>query len=179
MIEVDGQGGGEVIQVADNQPQIALRRSLVGEVFRLCFEDRHALLEARHAGLEFALLDEPLGIAVDEAPDPLPQLTGLRLGGREVGPLRLLPRIVQPPLVFLPQALWLGEERTHLRPHGQVHQIGTDLRVVAEPVAAEAVGVAADAAVIRVVARVMLGRARADLLPIVGVAAQRAADQSL
>jgi len=72
VIEVGGHGGGEVVQMPDNQPQIALRGGLVGEVFGLCVEDRHALLEARHAGLEFTLLDEPLGIAVDEAPDPLP-----------------------------------------------------------------------------------------------------------
>jgi len=43
VIEVGGQGGGEVVQVPDNQPQIALCGGLFGEIFRLCFEDRHAL----------------------------------------------------------------------------------------------------------------------------------------
>jgi len=146
VIQVVGQGGGEVVQMPDDQPQIALRRGLVGKVFRLRFEDRHALLEARHAGLEFAFLDEPLGITVDQAPDALAQLADLGLGGHEVGPVRLLPRIVQTPLVLFPQTRGLGEEHPHLRPHGEVHQIGADLCVVTEPVAAEAVGVLPNAA---------------------------------
>jgi len=103
----------------------------------------------------------------------------LRLGGQQISALRVLSRVLQTSLILLDQALWVLQQAAHLGPDRQVHQIGTDLRVVAESVAAEAVGVAADAAVIRVVARVVLGRARADLLPIVGVAAQRAADQSL
>ena len=179
MIQGVGHGRGEVVQMADNQPQIALRRRLLGKVFRLRFEDHHALLEARHAGLEFALLDEPLGVAVDQAPDPLSQLADLGLGGHEVGLVRLLPRIVQTPLILLDQPLRVFQQAAHLRPHGQVHQIGPDLRVVAEPMTTKAVGVAADAAVVRVMARVMLGRARADLFAIVRIAAPGAADQSL
>ena len=61
VIEVVGYGRGEVVQVADNQPQIALCGSLLSEVFGLRFEDHYALFEVRDAGLEFALLDEPLG----------------------------------------------------------------------------------------------------------------------
>jgi len=103
-----------------------------------------ALFEVCDAGLEFALLDEPLGVVVDQPSDPLAQLADPRLSGRQIGPIRLPSRIVQTPLVLLNQPLRVLQQATPARSHRQVHQIGADLRVVAEALPAEAVRIAAE-----------------------------------
>ncbi len=73
------KGAREVLQVTDDQPQVTLLGRLRGEVSGLGIQHRRPLFEPGDAGLKLALLDEPLGVAVDEAPDALAQLAQLRL----------------------------------------------------------------------------------------------------
>jgi len=66
---------------------------LRGEARGLRLDVRRALLEPGQARRELALLDEALGIAVDEPPDPLLELADLRPRRAQVIPPPRLARV--------------------------------------------------------------------------------------
>src|SRR5271165_408481 len=61
-------------------------------------------------------------------------------------------RPLQPPLVLRPYPLGLGQELTHVVPDGGVQDISAELRIPAQALATEAIGVGARAAVAAVTA---------------------------
>src|SRR6266700_7187700 len=73
----------------------------------------------------------------------------------------------------------LLKQRTGLQPHPYVQQVRSDLVVAAHAYTSEPVGIGADAAVVRVVARMVLAGRRADRLAVVRVAALGTAHQTL
>ena len=85
---------------------------------------------------------------------------------------------VQPPLVLRPNPLGLGQELTHVFPDGGVQDIGADLLIPAEALAAEAISVGAGAAIVGV-GDLALGRGPAHRLAIAAIAAPLADDQAL
>src|SRR4029077_5277553 len=87
-------------------------------------------------------------------------------------------RPLQPSLVLRPNPPGLGQEVTHVFPDGGVQDIGTDLLIPAQPLATEAIGVGARAAVVGV-GDLTLGRGPAHRLAVAAVAAPFADDQAL
>src|SRR5206468_2183450 len=65
----------------------------------------------------------------------------------------LLALSLQTTLVFLMNALRIGQERTHVGPHGIVELIGPALFVGTHPLTAKAISVATNAAIIGVITR--------------------------
>src|SRR6266545_4159581 len=84
----------------------------------------------------------------------------------------------QPPLVLRPYPLGLGQEVTHVFPDGGVQDIGAELLIPAQALAAEAIGVGTRAAVVGV-GNLTLGRGPAHRLAVAAVAAPFADDQAL
>src|SRR5262245_33296572 len=92
--------------------------------------------------------------------------------------VRIRPGPLQPALVLGPHPLRLGQKLTHVFPHRGVQDIGADLLVPAQALAAEAIGVGAGAAVVGV-GDLALGRGPAHRLAVAAVAAPLADDQPL
>src|SRR5262249_13151236 len=127
--------------------------------------------------LEFGFVEQPLAIGVDQWRDhPLEIMDQL------VELLHLTARAglrpLSPPLVLRPNPLGLGQEPTHIFPDGGVQDIGADLLVPAQALAAEAIGVGARAAVVGI-ADLAGGGGRAPRLAVAAVAAPLAAHQAL
>jgi hypothetical protein len=132
-----------------------------------------------HLRLEVRLVDDALGIAIDESRPSTLQMALLTLQTFciETGPFVVLMQI-QASFVFLFQALRRGQQRTALVPHQRVEPRGTHQLVVADPLASEAIGVGANAAVVGV-RLPPFGCRLADRFAVVGVAAMSAHGQAL
>ena len=169
----------EGLQLADQQGQLPLLRGMIHQLAELPFQRGEALVEPADARLEVRLLDQPLRVGVDQAADARAQRAGLRRQRRLVGRGGVAAGLGQAALVLRRQPLGVRQEPPYLLPHRGVQPVGAHLRIVADPVAAEAVGVGAGAAIVGVGTRVPLAGAAADGLAVVGVLAAGAADQAL
>jgi hypothetical protein len=131
----------------------------------------------RDPWLEFRLVEQPVAVGVDQSRDHLLNVTH-QFG--EMLHFLSRPRLLalEPPLVLPADPLGLGQEATHVFPHGGVQHIGADLLVPTETLAAEAVGVSARAAVVGV-GDLAPGRGPARRLAVAAVAAPLAHDQAL
>src|SRR5262249_9082043 len=128
--------------------------------------------------LELLFLQQALSIGVDEPADApthlLDQLADLLAG---TAPFLFLP--AAPALVLAAQPLRVRQQGAGILPHGLVQQVRAALPVAADPLAAEPVGIRADAAVVGVVARLAFPRRSAERLAVVGVATAPAHQQPL
>jgi hypothetical protein len=71
--------GRKLLELPDEHPELAFDLGLVMEALRFCFQLVEAFPKAKHPRLKFGFLHEALGIAVDQARDPAPQLAQLQL----------------------------------------------------------------------------------------------------
>jgi hypothetical protein len=67
----------KVRQASDNQLQLGLQCRFILALLGLVFEGREALTESGNAGFKFRLVNEPLGVTVDQPGEALPQLPNL------------------------------------------------------------------------------------------------------
>ena len=107
--------------------------------------------------LEFGFFDQTLGITVDEPGDAAAQLGDLRFGGDEIRAIGI--RVLGPmqaPLVLGRDHVGVLEEPLHFLPDRRIGAIGSQLRVGAQALTAKAMGIAAAAAVIGIVAPLSL-----------------------
>jgi hypothetical protein len=141
----------------------------------LLFQHLNPLPQTRNARLEFVLFDEAIGIAVNQARQPTPQLPQLGLNIIALGTVRLL----QPPLIFGRQSCRVRQEIADLLPDGGFEQVGPYLRVRADPLAPKSVGVGANTSIVRIVPHPSFGRFGADGLPIIRVLTLGAHHQTL
>ena len=109
--------------------------------------------------LEFGFFDQTLGITIDEPRDAAAQLSDLRFGSDEIRTIgiRMLGP-VQAPLVLGRDHVGVLEELLHFLPDRRIGAIGPQLRVGAQALTAKAMGIAAAAAVIGVIALLSLCR---------------------
>jgi hypothetical protein len=63
--------GRKLLHPADDQLEFPLQRLALGELLTLHFNLRNTLPELGHPGLEFLLVNEALGIAINQPGDPL------------------------------------------------------------------------------------------------------------
>ena len=143
----------KVFEPADDKRQCLLQGGLVLQGGGLLLPDLDPLSQPSDPLLEFVFFDQTLGIAVDEPGNTAAQLGDLRFGGGEVRAIgvRIL-GLVQPPLVFGRDHAGGLEEPLHFLPHRRTGAIGPQLRVGAQALTAKAMGIAAAAAVIGIVA---------------------------
>jgi len=89
------------------------------ELLGLRFERGEALPQPGDAGFKLLLVKQAFGVAVDQPGEPLPQLSdlgverGLRLSRSSSG-------CPQSAVIFICKALWVGQQRTHFLPHGEI-----------------------------------------------------------
>ena len=170
--------GRKVFQTSNNQLQFPVQGRFICQRLALLLQAGEALAQAGHPGLKLLLVDEALGITVDQPGDALAQLADLafdRGQGRAFG-VRL--RLQAAP-IFLREPLRVVQQRTDFPPDGQVQQIRAHLRILTEPLAAKAVRVRAQTAVIGVRARLAFAGTGAEAFAIEGIATVLALEQAL
>ena len=177
LLQLPGDAPGELLQLTDHQPQFLLAGGLVPPLPTLVLQFGQPLARRQDPRLEFRFVEQPLAVGIDQPryhlfyiPDHVVEVLHLA-AGPGLRPLR-------PPLVLRPDPLGLGQELSHVLPDGGVQDIGADLLVPAQALAAEAVGVGARAAVVGV-GDLPLGRGPAHRLAVAAVAAPPADDQAL
>ena len=158
----------EVLEPTDDQCQARSQGGLIPQGHGLLLPTRDPLPKARDARLELGLVDQAFGVAVDEPRDGAAQLRDLGLDDvefRTIAPAP--PRLVEAPLVLGRDPGRVPQQLLDLVPDRLVEPVGAHLRVRAHPLAAEAVGVAAAAAVVGVGAQLALRGPQADRLPVI------------
>jgi hypothetical protein len=130
---------GERLEAVHHEAELALEAGRVGQFAGLRFQHADALPQAPDPGLELLLLDQALRVAVDQPRQPLPQLLQLCLRRGAIRCVR--GRGIQPAAIFVRQALGMLEQAPHLGPHGRIQAIRPHLRVGADALATEAVGI--------------------------------------
>src|SRR3954471_10098124 len=165
----------EVFEPADDERQGSAQNSLILQGGGLLLPGLDPLPQTGNPLLEFGFFNQTLGIAVDEPGDAAAQLGDLRLGGDEIRTIgiRMLGP-VQALLVLGRDHVRVLEEPLHFLPDRRIGAIGPQLRVGAQALTAKAMGIAAAAAVIGIVAPLSLCRPQADRLAVIGIAASPA-----
>ncbi len=163
--------------MTDHQPQFRLLSGLAHPLPTLVLQFGQPLPRRQDPRLEFRLVEQPIAVGIDQPRDHLLEICDHLV---EMLHLAVRPglRPLQPPLVLRPDPLGLGQEMAHVFPDGGVQDIGADLLVPAQALAAEAIGVGARAAVVGV-RDLPLGRGPARRLAVAAVAAPLADDQAL
>jgi len=138
-----------------------------------------ALSEAADAGFGFGLVDGAFGIRVDQPADALADPGDLRLNADLPGLARHRLQGLQTTRILLGQTPGVLQQATHRLPNRQVEPVGANLGILAQPLATEAVGVAADTTVVRVIAPVPLAGTGTDRLAIISVATTGTDEESL
>src|SRR5262249_27996381 len=170
--------GRKVLQPANNQLQFPLHSGLIGQCLALLLEASEAVAQAGHPGFKLALVDKTLGITIDQSGDALAQLADLAFNGGQRGTFRTRLRL-QAAAIFFREPLGMGEQRTDFLPDCQVQQVGPHLRILTEPLAAKAIRIRAQAAVIGIRAGLACTGTRAEAFAIEGIATVLALAQPL
>jgi len=142
-----------------------VQRGVILELLGLLFQGCEALSQPGNAGCKLLLVNQALGVTIDQSGKPLPQLPDL---GFERGLLLLRgpPRCGQPAAIFLGEALRMGEQLTPVVPHRHIQEIGADLRIAPDTLAPKAVGIGPETAIIGIRPRGALGSFAPDGLPV-------------
>ncbi len=146
-----------------------LQGGRVCHLSRLLLQVRDPLSQTRDPRLELAFLDQPVRVTIDQPRHALLQFPHLRFSRRTL--VHRCRSCLQPAAILVRELLRLLKQPAHLLPHGGVEQIGPHLGIRAHPLPAEAIGIGADTAIVRIRAGVSLRRTHTDRLTIVGVAA--------
>lgn len=116
VVEPVSDGSRKVGHLPNDQTQLAFLGSGLSHSARLGFQMGDPLFEPRDAGLKFVLLNQPLGITVDQTSDSLAQPSHLALQHGQVRLPYLLVGTVQAPLLFPHESLWFFQQRPNLVP---------------------------------------------------------------
>src|SRR3954449_11489930 len=170
----------EVLKPADDQRQCPPQGGLIPQGRGPLLPAFDPLPEAGDARLELGLVDQAVGVAVDEPRHGAAQLRDLGFDHVELRTVAAAPpRLVEASFVLGRDPGRVPQQPLDLVPDRRVEPVRAHLRVRAHALAAEAVGVAAAAAVVGVGARLALRGRRADRLAVIGVAAPPADEQAL
>ena len=169
--------GRAVLETANNQRQCPLPSGLLGQRLALLLQTSEALAPAGHPGRTLPLVDEALGITVDQAGDALAPLADVAFNRGQRGAFRARLRLPAASLC-LREPLRMRAQRPDFLPHRQVHPIRPSLRMLTEPLATKTVGVRAQAAVRGVRARLAWAGTRAEAFALEGIATVLALPQA-
>ena len=101
---------------------------LVTQGFRLLFPSLDPLAESGDPRLEVRLVDQTLGIAIDQPSHAAAQLGQLGLDASQVGRSRIT-GLNHAPLVFRCDQAWILQDSLDLPPHRFIQSIRAHLRV--------------------------------------------------
>src|SRR5215207_1256860 len=169
---------GKVLKPAHDQRQCRVLRRLVPQGPGLLFPALDPLTQPGDARLEVGLVDQTLGIAVDQPAHPAAQLGDLGLDAGQIACCGVA-GLDQASLVLRRDPARILQHTLNLAPHRLVQPVRAHLRVRAQALAAEAVGITAAAAIIGVGPSLALSRTQADGFAVIGVAALLAHDEPL
>ena len=170
--ELSAHLAGKILEPSDQERQCGLQRLLIEQGLALLLQTTQALAQAGQARLELSLVDQALGIAVDQPADPPVQLGDLPIEQGRIGPRGIaLADLNEPPLVLGGQTAGIAEQALDLPPDRRVKAVSAHLRVGAQALPAEPVGIRPAAPVVGVVAPPALAGSQADRLTVIGVAA--------
>ena len=153
-------------------------RDLVPQGRGLLFPGLDPLTQPGDARLEVGLVDQTLGITVDQPAHSAAQLGNLGLDAGQITCCGVA-SLNQTSLVFRRDPARILQHTLDLAPDRLVQPIRAHLRVRAQALTAEAVGITAAAAIIGVGPPLALSRTQANGLAVIGVAALPAHDEPL
>ncbi|MCW2242100.1 hypothetical protein M2351_006745 [Azospirillum canadense] len=170
----------ELVQPADDHGQFACGFDRLGGEPLTFLDLGEAAAQSSDAGLKLGAVEQPFGVAVDQAADPAAQAGGLAVEQGDVAGFGGLGGGgAEPPTVLVRDAAGILQYGAHSLPDRAFQEVAADRWIVAHRVPVESAAIGADAAVI---AKLVLGllpvRARRRLA-VVGVAAAPADDQAL
>jgi len=160
----------EVLQLADDQPEVTLLGGIVSELLETIFYDGHSLFHAHDPGFELFLPKHSLRITINQPGDALAQFTALHPQTLGRLPLGTTSWGVLPLAIFRLEPLRVFEQPTDFLPDDCLHQVGAHLRVRTNPVPPEPIGIRPQTAIIRIGAGVAFATTRADRFPIIRIA---------
>src|SRR4051794_29729002 len=169
---------GEILKPTHDQRQCRALRRLVPQGRSLLLPGLDPLTQPGDAWLEVGLVDQTLGIAVDQPAHPAAQLGDLGLDAGQITGCGVA-SLIQTSLILRRDPTRILQHTLNLPPPRLVQPIRAHLRVRAQAGAAEAVGIPAAAAIIGVGPPLALSRTQADGLAVIGVAALLAHDEPL
>jgi hypothetical protein len=169
----------EVLQLADDQPEVTLLGGIVSELLETIFYDGHSLFHAYDPGFELFLPKHSLRITINQPGDALAQFTALRPQTLGRLPLGATPWGVWPLMIFRLEPLGVCEQPTDFLPDDYLHQVSAHLRVGTNPVPPEPIGIGPQTAIIRIGAGVAFTTTRADRFPLIRRATHFADQQAL
>jgi hypothetical protein len=153
-------------------------RDLVPQGCGLLFPALDPLTQPGDARLKVGLVDQTLGITVDQPAHSAAQFGDLGLNAGQINCCGVA-SLIQTSLVFRRDPARILQHTLDLAPDRLVQPIRAHLRVRAQALAAEAVGITAAAAIIGVGPPLALSRSQANGLAVIGVAALLAHDEPL
>jgi hypothetical protein len=168
----------EILKPAHDQREGRALRDLVPQGCGLLFPALDPLTQPGDARLKVGLVDQTLGIAVDQPAHSAAQLGDLGLDPGQIACCGVT-GLNQAPFVLRRDPARILQHTLNLAPHRLVQPIRAHLRVRAQALAAEAVGITAAAAIIGVGPSLALSRTQADGFAVIGVAALLAHDEPL
>src|SRR3954452_13491695 len=169
---------GKVFKPAHDQRQCRALRRLVPQGRSLLLPGLNPLTQPGDAWLEVGPVDQTLGIAVDQPAHPAAQLGNLGLDAGQITGCGVA-RLNQASFVLCRNPARILQHTLDLAPDRLVQPIRAHLRVRAQALTAEAVGITAAAAIIGVGPPLALSRTQANGLAVIGVAALPAHDEPL
>ena len=129
-------------------------------------------------GFEFALLEEAFTVSVYQSCD-----RALHLSSKCFDLLKLLCAdsgfVFSPAIELRMNSVRIFKERPHVAPHRVFEKVRADFLVAAKPIAVEAMGIAPDAAVVRITPSLSVCGGTARALPVESVAALDADNEPL
>jgi len=169
----------EVLQLADDQPEVTLLGGVVSELLETSFYDGHSLFHTQDPGLELFLPEHSLCITINQPGDALAQFAALRPQALGRLPLGASPGGVLPLAIFRLKTLRVFQQPTDFVPDGHFHQVGAHLRVRTNPVPPEPIRIGPQTAIIRIRAWVAVATTGADRFAIVRIATYFADQETL
>ena len=167
---------GELVQMREHQAKLGPARGVIRSFRSLLVESLEPLSGPLQARLEFALVQQPFFVSVDQAADATPGCGDLLVDLFEFDVGLAVP--AEASLELLPQVLWVLEQRPDVGPHGAVEPVHTNRLVRTDASAAEPVAVHARAAIVWIWCLLIEGES-AQALAVVGVPATAAFQQAL
>src|SRR5215212_5072621 len=168
----------EILKPAHDQREGRALRDLVPQGRGLLLPGLDPLTQPGDARLEVGLVNQTLGIAVDQPAHPAAQLGDLGLDAGQITCCGVA-NLNQASFVLCRNPARILQHTLDLSPDRLVQPIRAHLWVRAQALAAEAVGITAAAAIIGVGPPLAFSRTQADGLAVIGVAALLAHDEPL
>ena len=176
MLEAVFDASSEVLQASDEQEQVT---SLRGQLYlrsQLLLEARRALLRTANPKRKLILVDEAVGVSVNQTGNRLLHLGDLRFYRIQI---RInLGRRQAPPVLVL-ESLRVFKQSADLSPDGRLEQVASDLGICAYTPTAESISVSAGATVVNIIDELSASTSLPQSLRVICVSAGTAAGEAL